>query len=293
MIVKRKDIKEMLFLLFLILPFFKPEYLSMKINILSALFFILQIISFSYCILYFIKKKYISKILLLIILYFGLLAIPTFLYNSDNLLEYFKIVLSTIGICFVFDLGLKFYTKNFLKTINYLLLTYILINFFTIVLFPNGMYIRKVSLYTENWFLGYKNDHILYIFPYIILMITNCIYNKNKIDKKSIILFFICLLSILLVNSSTSIIGIFIIFIFIIFHSSINTNNIFHIKSYLFSYIVVYFGIIIFRVQNLFQFLIVNILGKKLTFTDRVYIWDNTIQFIKQKIFLGYLYKYR
>ena len=48
-----------------------------------------------------------------------------------------------------------------------------------------------------------------------------------------------------------------------------------------------FFSIVIFRVQNLFSYLIVNILHKDLTFTNRTGIWDRTIAYINKSILFG------
>ena len=45
---------------------------------------------------------------------------------------------------------------------------------------------------------------------------------------------------------------------------------------------------VIFRLQNIFSFLIVNILKKDLTFSNRTYIWDYIINYIKSKPIFGY-----
>ena len=49
----------------------------------------------------------------------------------------------------------------------------------------------------------------------------------------------------------------------------------------------------IFRLQNLFEFLIVDVLHRNLTLTDRVFIWDCVIEYIKHKPLFGYGYEYK
>ena len=46
--------------------------------------------------------------------------------------------------------------------------------------------------------------------------------------------------------------------------------------------------IVIFRIQNYFEFLIVDVLGEDLTMSYRIYIWDEVISYIMQKPFFGY-----
>ena len=49
-----------------------------------------------------------------------------------------------------------------------------------------------------------------------------------------------------------------------------------------------FFAIVIFRLQELFKFLIVDIFHKDITLTGRIYIWDYVMEFIKNKPILGY-----
>ena len=58
-------------------------------------------------------------------------------------------------------------------------------------------------------------------------------------------------------------------------------------KSYI-CFMTAEIAIIFFRIQNLFSYIIVDILGKDLTFTGRIRDWDNVMTLIPDKFFLGY-----
>ena len=49
-----------------------------------------------------------------------------------------------------------------------------------------------------------------------------------------------------------------------------------------------YFFQLLFKIQNLFSSLIVNVFHRDVTLTGRVYIWDYVIGFIQEQPFLGY-----
>lgn len=154
------------------------------------------------------------------------------------------------------------------------------------------MYVNNVVGYTENWLLGYRNLHILYILPAITISFINSYFKKDKLSLRNYILIVASFMSLYITKSSTSMIGIFLVIVFIILSNIIKTDNkmykILNIKSYFITYIVLFFSIVIFRIQNLFKFLIVDILEKDLTLTGRTYIWDYVIEFIKDKKLLGY-----
>ena len=76
---------------------------------------------------------------------------------------------------------------------------------------------------------------------------------------------------------------------FVIFRNTIFENTIIlNIYNYIITYITLFFTIIIFRLQEIFRYLIVEILHKSLSFTGRTGIWDKTMELIKQKAIIGY-----
>ncbi|MFK4310809.1 O-antigen ligase [Bacillus sp. RC242] len=60
-------------------------------------------------------------------------------------------------------------------------------------------------------------------------------------------------------------------------------------KTYLYIYIVIFFTIIVFRLQELlFGDFIINVLHKDMTFTGRTYIWNVVLNVIKKSWILGF-----
>lgn len=53
-------------------------------------------------------------------------------------------------------------------------------------------------------------------------------------------------------------------------------------------YLVLFIGIVIFRIQDIFSFFIVDVLHKDLTLTGRVYAWDMALETIRNNLFIGY-----
>ena len=59
------------------------------------------------------------------------------------------------------------------------------------------------------------------------------------------------------------------------------------IKTYVIN-IIFTFLVVVCRIQNLFSFIIVDMLGKDLTFTGRTRDWDLAFELIPQRLLLGY-----
>ncbi|MFR3202482.1 MAG: O-antigen ligase family protein [[Clostridium] leptum] len=75
--------------------------------------------------------------------------------------------------------------------------------------------------------------------------------------------------------------------IFLLFQGCF-VDKLFNFRNYLILNILLFFVIVIFRMQNLFAFLIEDILHKNLTLTGRTVIWDRTLELIGEKPILGH-----
>lgn len=273
--------------LFLIFPFFKPMYLT-TFPFINKIYNLLQVVNFILIIIFTLKDKKVSKVNMLIILFNMILMLSTIL-NNGNLEEVITSSMRLISLCLLIELAIRRNPKEFLRVFEFLLSVLIIINMLSIFLYPDGMYISSVTGYSSNWFLGFKNTHILYILPTLIISIINSYIDGEKISKRTIILFLVALISSIKVWSATSLVAIFLLIFFLILIKVLKKHN---FKMLFLTYIVAFFSIIIFRLQNIFKYIIVDILGKDLTFTGRTFIWDYVIEYIKAKPILGYGYEY-
>ena len=283
---KRKVINFILYV-FLLIPFFKIAYISVSIPYADSIYKIMQLFSIFIIFMIIIKYGKFSKFIFSFAIYFIILNISTILNKADISGGIF-LTIRTMAICMLIDYGLKIDTKTFLDSFEFLLSTLVYMNLISILIFKDGMYVNTSVGYTENWLLGYRNLHILYILPAILVSFLNSYYTKGKLCNRNYILLVLSLLSIVLVKSSTSLVGITVLIVFLVLNKILKNEKIFNIKNYFLVYIVSFFSIVIFRIQNLFKFIIVGILDRDLTFTGRTYIWDYVIEFIKQKPIIGY-----
>lgn len=284
--VKTRDLFYFILYTLLLFPFFRITYFTFRYSSIESIYKILQIIAAIIIIFLILGCKKYSKIINYIFLYLIVLVMSTFL-NHGELVTSLFLALRTLILCLIVDYGLKHHTKVFLNSFEFLLTFLVYLNFISIVLFRGGLYATEFG-YTENWLLGYKNLHILYILPAILVSFVNSYYSKGKFSFRSYLLLFISTLSLLVVNSSTSLIGIFLIVAYLIFQGIVDWVNFFNIKNYTILYFVLFLSIVVLRVQNLFRFIIVDIFHKDLTLTGRTYIWDYVTNFIQRKKALGY-----
>lgn len=284
--INMKRLFLVLFYIVLLIPFFEIPYFTEYLNKFNTLNDILLIFSFCFLLLLTIRKKNISKVNIYIIFLMAILLISSII-NGVSLLFCIKDIMRILGLCLITEYGIKYDRTVFVKAITILLSILVYINLYTIIMYPNGLHMSKTG-YIENWLLGYKNTHILYITPALMFSFINSYIKKNKIGFYNYFFFSIAIISTILVNNGTGIVGLFILLVFLIFHKSIEKFKNINIINGVYAYILLFFAIVVFRLQNLFKFFIVDILHKDLTFTGRVYVWDKAMKVIKNKPFLGY-----
>lgn len=268
--------------LLLIIPFLKPYYFT-TINSVNAIYNFSQIISVVIIFILYFKHKKISKFIIAVILLEIIYIVSTY-YNDGALRESILNAIQTIGFCMIVDYGMKKDCRIFFKAITIVLSIIVIANLISIIMNPNGYWtgINRI------WLLGNKNGHLSMILPAIICIYIDS-YINNKTSMKLYIFIIIGILSVVLLESATSILGMFILSIYIIFNKIIDKHEkVFNINNYFIAYIVLFFAVIIFRLQDIFSFIIVDLFGKDLTFTGRTDIWNTAIELIKCNPILGY-----
>lgn len=282
---KLMNSKFMLFLIFFILlkPGSFSEYTAWK-NIGNAIN-ILRMFTCVWCLFYFLLRRgKIDKFILFVILFYCSLLFSTFYFSQSyvNLIYEFASILSWIVL---FKINMLDNKDKFLTTLENTFFILLLINFITIILFPGGFYLNS-SGYSGNYFLGYDNNLITYIFPALALSFTNSLNKNGKIGLKSIFLLIISFCSIIFTWSATGVVSM-VIMIVLFFAYTINKKD-FPIKKYIVVALSLFIGIVFLRFQNIFSFIIEGWLKKDLTFTGRTYIWDIFIGEIKKSILIGH-----
>ena len=215
-----------------------------------------------------------------------ILNFSTFI-NDANMFDSLYLSFKVITLCLIVEYGLKYHKRVFLKAISCYLMFLVYTNFITVLLYPKGMYIDNIGYY-QNWLLGYKNIHILFILPAILFSFLHSYIYYGTLRKHNYLFLIVSIISVILANSSTSLVGLGIVLIFVLFKNLFNKTLILNIKNYVLVTGVAFFGIIIFRVQEYFQYFIENILHRSVNFTNRTYIWDYVMDFISVKPWLGY-----
>ncbi len=208
-------------------------------------------------------------------------------------------VLNIVGglcACMVFDFWLNREFDKFIEVLRYILVSLVVANFITIVLFPNGIYGSR--LYSENWLLGHKNSHVQYIFMALLLEMIYLRQKRKKNNAVTILLFVISCSSLLLANSLMSFIVVFFLCIALVLYSKKDRCRIFRYLLRVFNYklilavtIVGFLGIFLIYENDVLIDIttkLSNMLGRSTPFNGRLPIWRAALDLISQSPIIGH-----
>ena len=273
-------------LIFLLTPFFEPGslvYLAPAIAQVFNIWLIFSVISIAF--IYMVRIK-ISKIVIAVA-FFELSFIFSTLINNGSIWECTIICVKTIAFCMLLETGIYQGSKRLISAIIIILGIECTINGITILAFPKGMYTTNdFYFHWENWFLGFRNIHVLYILPLLCLFWIFSIYrDMPKAIRFLGIAFFA--IPIYFAWSATGMVGISVFLILYIFSELHILARFLEIKKYVLAFVVGFLGFVIFRIQKLFEPFIVSVLERNATFSGRTMMWDRALEYIKEHWLIG------
>ena len=287
--------KEILLYFFLLFFFIEPAFLQRNTYIHTIYTFGQMFSTLLLIFIYVLKKIKPSKIIILLWLVLIGMIFSTF-HGLGDIRSTLAAYLCYVGLSMWFDIYVRKNPKGCFDMIVLLLDIYVLINFASFVLFPNGLYISQ-SYQNEPyvcWFFGYKNPQIRILLPYVALLFARDSIFRKKIKYTTYIKLFLIALITLKLKSSTGIVSVFtFIMLNLIFSNNKESKlkkfilKIMNIRNVYIFMLVLYILIVFFQFQNNFSYIIVNVLHKDLDLTDRIFVWLNVIPVIKTHLLFG------
>lgn len=289
---QNNKIKSKFSLVFLLFPFIRPQYFS-QIPIILNIYYVMSAFVFLIVFFAFLKQKNKSKISIIYFMIIIYMFLVTFLKEAS--IKYFvSTFLPITALVCIFEMNVRDNFENLCSALVLILVIFMIINLFTIIFKPNGLYnvITFNGTIYKCWFFGYKNPQIRMILPILLFSLLNYKQNNSKFNKKIFYLSMIMAwLTILLVKSATGLLSLFI-FTFILITSKAKKISKMLLKINLSHILIATFIIILlivyFNFQNMFSFLIEGILKKDLDLTDRISIWILSLNRIKDSLLFGY-----
>ncbi len=232
---------------------------------------------------YYLKNKKISIMTIVSIIYCFGRFIVTYINSRNFLLSFTSYALFTIVILSIYiETNVQ---TNYKNIFNGLMIYCETITYINLLSF----YIPSLS---KLFYVGhiFQNDNNHFVYYALGLTISSIFYYINK-DKVSlirlIILWTIIVISTIKAWSATCVVAIFVFFIVLLLSLKLKICN---IVTYIATYLASFIGIVMFNVQYLFSFIIVDILHKDPTLTLRTYVWDHYKNVIAKSPIIGYGY---
>ena len=232
---------------------------------------------------YYLEKRKISTMTISSIIYCLGRFLTTYINSKNFFLSFTSYSLFAIIILFIYiETNIQSNYKNIFDGLMIYCEIVIYINLLCLL-------IPKVGhLFWAGYILHNDNNHFVY---YALGLTVSSIFyniNKDKISKyRSIALWLTIIFSTLYSWSATAVVSLAVFFFALLVSYKFKIAN---IISYISTYYIAFFGLVIFRLQNLFSFIIVDILHKSLTLSLRTYVWDNYQNTIAKSPIIGYGY---
>ena len=189
--------------------------------------------------------------------------------------------------------------RTFLKVLCLYLFAISAVNLCTLIAHPEGLYMTQAVSATGKlmdgqraWFMSNKNGMGKYL---LFLMTFSAIYDfetHRKLTVKYYIIAAVCLISVIIANSSTSIavIAIFIMLTLLVPVICRVKPKIFNIYVLLAIDAVLYLVFVVSHNAGFFKYIITDVLQEDMTFNGRTPIWDGAMARISESPIFGYGY---
>lgn len=266
----------------LVFPFIQPPALKIYVGI-DLLYNIWRLVSVL-CIFInlIINVKSVSKYILYVFCYRISLLIST-IVNNGNIVNWLITTVTILSLLFLIENFLKKDTLIVIQSLNFLFEVYIYINLLSVIIYPEG-----INNIENFYFLGGTTGAIRIILPGVMFALLNSEIKYGYFSVRTILLCIAVMVTNVLTWTVTSMLGFSIVLLYVLLFRKkllIKSINIFF--GWL-SSIIIFYLIVIVRVSDIFENIIVNYFGKSMTFTGRTYLWDNALIAIRESPVIGH-----
>lgn len=250
-------------------------------NLVDTIYRLLQVSCFFFTILFFRK---FDKIFVLMTMYYLIYFISTMLNGGSQFAGIIRAYIVSFNLLVLMNYYISRNPKVYFKSASCFFSILIIIEIITMLLYPDGLY--YANNINPHYFLGHRNNTIEYLFPAIAFVFCSSIINNNK-SKKSYLFLIVCIMCVFYTWSANSIVALLLTTIVIFFNKKFVKKIINYWNAFCAS-VAMFFAFIIFKIQDMFSWVISGILHRSLTFTGRTQIWEKSIFYIKKSIIYGY-----
>lgn len=274
----------------LLFSFLEPEYF-VSINFIHIGFNIIRALALILGFIIILIKRQVLPITLIVILFYCIYGLSTIL-NNGELVGLLSDSILIIGFVMWVELLLKNFPIKTLQILNFIFTSLVYINIIFFFIFPEGYnnYYSSTGLLVTRYFLGVYNQFAAYLIPAVVISVIYSLVRYNKIIFSTKVLIISVLFTFVYFWSATSIIGISLIILYLIFIHKGLLHHFINYKTISIIFITLFIVIVFMNNLSIFSFIIEDILNKDLTLSTRTRIWDIAIEMISDSFLLGYGY---
>lgn len=208
------------------------------------------------------------------------------LINNGSYWDLLLSVGSIISFSIIIEIYIHYDFNIMLKSLDWILTILCIVNLFTVIAFPDGLYTDSRGISNGYFFLGLDNIHSMFILPLLCIKLLRM--KQEKSFFYTVVILIIFSLSVYLTWSATAIVAISAFIMLIGLYKLKISPRILNISFYYFLIFISFFSIVIFRWEEIFSYLIEGVLEKDLELSGRTFLWDRIFSAIQQKPYLGY-----
>lgn len=282
-----------LFWIVLTIPYFKPALLGVLegTELLETAFDLWRMAAVGVVVLLYLcemirQRRRPSGVLLWLCGYLAFVTLSTVLHGK-NYWAILNHVVTIVSFCMLLELSLRRSPMVTMDMLFYPLTVLILANFLLECVYPGGVCTGGTYNYSYN-LLGIDNLLAPLLIPYMFLTALRSTMLHGDLDWVSYCMLGVSALSLLLVWSATGLMGLAVALVFLLFFYQRRWQTLFNGATAMLSGVSLFFAVVLYRLQDVFAFLIEGVLHKGLSFTGRTEIWDTAIDNILRSPALGY-----
>lgn len=172
--------------------------------------------------------------------------------------------------------------KEFLAALVFWASLCLLVNFESILLFPDGLWPYDINHETRvHFFYGHRNQIFTIALPAITASsLLDCLLDRY-ISLRTAAIMVVSFITVLLAPSLTSMIAILFLSIVILLRRASGAFRACNALAYSLATMVAFLGVVVLKVQNYFSGLLLGLVGKNATFSGRTVIWDKVFAFLQ------------
>ena len=232
------------------------------------------------------KRQRPSWVLVFLCAYLGFVGLSSVL-SAHNYWHVFNYVVTIVSFCMLVEAALRVDPLKTLEMIVIPMTVLVLANFILICIYPYGLCTGGSYWYTYN-LMGIDNLLAPQLIPYMILVAMWSTMRTGDLDWIAYVMIGVSTLTIFLVWTATGMVGVALALVFLLFFYQRRFQTLFNFGTAMLAGFGLFFGVVVFRLQELLAGVIYAIFKKGVSLTGRTDIWDTAMWMIGKKPLLGY-----